>query len=61
MSPVKPGKTRITFTTEDEFSDFLTHLCKKENRNMSNLVDTYLKTLFEDEYSKWTKTNQIND
>ncbi|MGL6175134.1 MAG: hypothetical protein ACRC1P_11065 [Cellulosilyticaceae bacterium] len=61
MSPIKPGKSRITFTTEDEFYDFLMEKCKKENRTMSNFVDTSLKSLFLDEYSEWEKTNQIND
>lgn len=50
---VKPDKSRIMFTTDSSFEYFLREMCLKENRNMSNLVDTILKNHYKDEYEKY--------
>ena len=47
---IKPDKSRIMFTTESSFESFLKDRCFIENRNMSNLVDTILKSHYEEEY-----------
>lgn len=50
---VKPDKSRIMFTTDSSFDYFLRDMCFKENRNMSNLVDTILKNHYREEYAKY--------
>ena len=50
---IKPDKSRIMFTTDSSFEYFLRDRCLKENRNMSNLVDTILKNHYKEEYTKY--------
>lgn len=50
---VKPDKSRIMFTTDSSFESFLRDMCFRENRNMSNLVDTILKNHYKDSYDQY--------
>ena len=50
---VKPDKSRIMFTTDSSFESFLRDMCFRENRNMSNLVDTILKNHYKDKYAEY--------
>lgn len=58
MLAVKADKSRIMFTTENDFEKFLRERCKTENRNMSNLVDTILKKHYQDEYGEYLQINK---
>lgn len=50
---VKSDKSRIMFTTDSSFESFLRDMCFRENRNMSNLVDTILKNHYKDKYDEY--------
>lgn len=50
---VKQDKSRIMFTTDSSFESFLRDMCFRENRNMSNLVDTILKNHYKDKYDEY--------